>query len=167
MVGRHQMPPAHCQDQRNNRSTGGKAHISPISSKVTGKQVVPDRIGHRALAVFPLCCNHNGMKRSLPCVAALLALVGACKGQQPPQKINIEVVGTPECLGAVTKIMADTNIGVARIPEWVNGVGTMEIGPIASADYGSTVKIVRSRSCAKAIRSRPCATPDSDINVCQ
>lgn len=133
-----------------------------------GNQVVPDRIGrHRALAVFPLCCNHSGMKRSLPCVAALLALVGACKDQQPPQKINIEVVGTPECLGAVTRIMADTNIGFARIPEWVNGTGTMEIGPIASADYGSTVKIVRSQSCAKAIRSRPCATPYSDINVCQ
>lgn len=112
------------------------------------------------------------MMRKMSCAIAVLMLLLAAGCHSADeistgrQKVNIEVAGTPECLAQVVKQMADTGIGVPVLPKWSGGVGSMEVGPVEGRKYNEVVKALGALTCVKAVRSRPCATPSSDLKVC-
>jgi hypothetical protein len=81
-------------------------------------------------------------------------------------KVNIEVAGTPDCLAEVVKQTTERGIGVPVWPKWSAGLGAMEIGPVEASQYGEVAKSLKSLGCVKAVRPRPCATPNSDLKVC-
>ncbi len=102
-------------------------------------------------------------------VLILLLATGCHSADEIPaarQKVNIEVTGTSECLAQVVNLMADRGGEVAVLPKWSGGVGQMEVGPVEARQYNEVSKAVRAQTCVKAVRSRPCATPHSDLNVC-
>ena len=103
-------------------------------------------------------------------IVLMLLLAAGChsadKISMERQKVNIEVTGTPECLARVVKQMVDRGSGVPVLPKWSGGIGSMEVGPVEARQYNETVNALGALACVKAVRSRPCATPNSDLKVC-
>lgn len=101
--------------------------------------------------------------------AGLLFALSACEKVPAPKAvkrdrlINIELVGTSECLaGAVVRLDFGLQIG----PEWKDGIGVMEVGPVEQGRYVELARDLRQKSCVRSFRPRPCRTTGSDIVVC-
>ena len=82
---------------------------------------------------------------------------------ETPQRLNIEVTGSPECLGLATGRLG---LPAATMPVWSNGRGTMEFGPFEATQFSKVVKQLHATRCVQAIRQRPCANGLSDIDMC-
>ncbi len=105
--------------------------------------------------------------------AGLLLALAACEdvpkyGAAPTtgkreRLINIELVGTSECLAGAVQ---DVDAGLARGPDWKDGIGVLEVGPVGQGRYVELARMFRERGCLRSFRPRPCATGYSDIVVC-
>ncbi len=102
-----------------------------------------------------------------------LSIMLACAGcdqvesAPPPQRLNIELTGTPECLAHVgIDLLSDLQISPATMPVWSTGIGRQEFGPVEVGELPAVKRKLRSSACLKAIRQRPCATPLTDVAVC-
>ncbi|WP_428630696.1 hypothetical protein [Sphingopyxis sp.] len=96
-------------------------------------------------------------------------LLTSCGDAPPPDATHwrIAVSGSPSCLGDLTREMAAARIEVARFPEWKDGDGVMEFGPISKDRIEDLNAIVRASGCAAVTGKRPsCSTDHSDIRVC-
>jgi hypothetical protein len=63
--------------------------------------------------------------------------------------------------------MAAARIEVARFPEWKNGRGAMEFGPIPENRISDLNTLVRASGCATLMVKRPsCTTDHSDVSAC-
>lgn len=98
--------------------------------------------------------------------AVLLLLPVACGGAAPevPKRINIAVTGTPQCLADAMHALGD-NVGLARMPDWKGGIGTMEFGPFQERDYIELASRLRQRSCIHRFEQRPCRIEGTDRGV--
>ncbi len=102
-----------------------------------------------------------------------LSIMLACAGcdqaetAPPPQRLNIELTGPPECLAHVgIDLLSDLHISPATMPVWSTGIGRQEFGPVEVGELPAVKRKLRSSSCLKAIRRRPCSTPLTDVAFC-
>ena len=94
----------------------------------------------------------------------LLACAACHKGEtEPPQQVNIEVTGSPECLG---NVVGRIGLPAVTMPIWSNNRGAMEFGPFQATAFSNVVKRLRTTKCVQAIRQRPCANGLSDVDMC-
>jgi hypothetical protein len=82
---------------------------------------------------------------------------------ETPKRSNLEVVGSPECLG---KVVGGLGLPVATLPTWKEHLGRLELGPIEEAELPTVVRQLREVGCIKAIRVRACRTPHTDVDLC-
>ncbi|HEV2597215.1 hypothetical protein [Sphingopyxis sp.] len=67
----------------------------------------------------------------------------------------------------MTREMTAARIDVARFPEWKDGEGVMEFGPISNESIDDSNAIVRASRCATVTGKRPsCSTDHSDVGAC-
>jgi hypothetical protein len=101
------------------------------------------------------------------CTAALLT-TGACTGAEitTPERINIEVTGSAECLATANVTLMDYGVDAATMPEWEQGIGKMEFGPIEVKRVPEVRRRLSAAACVRAIRQRPCSTPLTDVDFC-
>ena len=102
---------------------------------------------------------------TLKLATVVLLACAACHSDEtkPPQRVNIEVTGSPECLGSV---VGRLDLPAVTMPVWSNDRGTMEFGPFEAAEFSKAVKRLRTTKCVQAIRQRPCANGLSDVDMC-
>ena len=95
----------------------------------------------------------------------VLLACAACHSNEtkPPQRINVEVTGSPECLGRATGRLG---LPAVTMPVWSNDHGTMEFGPFEATKFSEVVKRLQATKCVQAIRQRPCANGLSDVDMC-
>jgi hypothetical protein len=82
---------------------------------------------------------------------------------EPPQRVNIEVTGSPQCLASVVGLL---DLPAATMPVWSGRFGRMEFGPVEATGFSGVVGLLRTTKCVQAIRQRPCATRLSDLDTC-
>lgn len=103
------------------------------------------------------------MKHKLAAVT-LLTFAACDRGKiEPPQRVNIEVTGSPECLARVVNRIG---LSAATMPLWSDHIGTMEFGPVEAVMVPKAVDRLRTTKCMQSIKQRPCANPLSDVDIC-
>jgi len=104
-------------------------------------------------------------------VGASLAIAGCdqVKTTPSPKQLNIELMGTPECLAEVTNgLTADLDIPPATMPIWSKSqIGVMEFGPIDVSELPAVRQRLRKFACVQRVRQRPCSTPLTDVVFCR
>ena len=103
------------------------------------------------------------MKLKLATVVLLACAACHERETKSPQRVNIEVIGSPECLGST---IGRLGFPAATMPVWSAHIGTMELGPFDTLEFPRVVKQLRTMKCVRAIRQRPCATPMTDVETC-
>ena len=103
------------------------------------------------------------MKLKLATVALLACAACHERETKSAQRLNIEVIGSPECLGST---VGRLDLPAATMPIWSDHLGSMELGPFDAVEYPKVVKQLRTTKCVRAIRQRPCATPMTDVGTC-
>ena len=103
------------------------------------------------------------MKLKLATVALLACASCHERETKSPQRVNIEVTGSPECLGST---IGRLDLPAATMPVWSAHLGTMELGPFDATEFPKAVKQLRTTKCVRAIQQRPCATPMTDVGTC-
>ena len=96
-------------------------------------------------------------------------LLASCGDPSQPNATHwrIAVSGSPSCLGDLTREMTAARIDVARFPEWKDGEGIMEFGPIPDERIEDSNAIVRASGFATVKGKRPsCSTDYSDVSAC-
>jgi hypothetical protein len=110
--------------------------------------------------------HHLGMKAAPLCFLGALAACQNSPPVKPKQLLNIEFAGSPECLAGITNKLLDMDMGLARAPVWSKDIGKMEMGPIDRSKLPTVIAAISEQACAKDVRTRPCATPLSDVVIC-
>lgn len=106
--------------------------------------------------------------------AGLLLALAACenvpahgpapKAVKRDRLINIELVGTSECLA---RAVVTLDLGLQIAPEWKDGIGVMEVGPVEQGRYVELARDLRQKSCVRSFRPQPCRSAGGgDIVVC-
>ena len=95
-------------------------------------------------------------------------LTSACTGAEvsTPERINIEVTGSPECLSTAYATLDDHGVGAATVPVWARGIGKIEFGPIEIHRAPEVRSWLSAAACVEAVRQRPCSTPLTDVDFC-
>ncbi|QAY78162.1 hypothetical protein [Sphingosinicella sp. BN140058] len=95
-------------------------------------------------------------------------LTSACTDGEvgTPERINVEVTGSPECLSTVYASLNDHGIAAATMPAWEKGIGKMEFGTIEIHRAPEVRSWLTTAACVRAIRQRPCSTPLTDVDFC-
>jgi hypothetical protein len=105
--------------------------------------------------------------RLVVAIAGLLACVSCTpsKSEQVdiPKRVNLEVVGSPDCLAKVT---ASLGLPIATLPVWKKLVGRMELGPIDATELKRVIGRLRETGCARTFRVRACRTTTGDLDLC-
>lgn len=83
-----------------------------------------------------------------------------------PERVNLEVSGSPECLALAVHAMDEIDVSFATAPVFSNAVGQMQFGPVEGEQLQAANLKLQELSCVRAIRQRPCATPTTDVNWC-
>jgi hypothetical protein len=101
--------------------------------------------------------------------SAAAACHGGANGKPPPEQVNLELTGTPECLAdAMVKLHVELQVPFATLPVWSKDqIGRQEFGPIETKDLRRVREGLRSITCLRQIRQRPCATPLTDVVFCR
>lgn len=103
------------------------------------------------------------MKHKLAAVT-LLTFAACDRGEiEPPQRVNIEVTGSPECLA---RVFNRIGLSAATMPVWSDHIGAMEFGPVETIKVSKAVDRLRTTKCIQSIKQRPCANPLSDVDKC-
>lgn len=101
---------------------------------------------------------------------AICATVAGCDRHRPPvvpERFNVEISGSPECLAIVSGSLMDFGISSATIPEWSRpGFGSQQFGPVEVQDYAAVKKMLKGKICLKGARTKPCSTPLTDVRWC-
>jgi hypothetical protein len=82
---------------------------------------------------------------------------------RPPQRVNIEVTGSPECLA---EVVGSTELPTATFIVWTDNVGKMEFGPVESSKASKAMDQLRATKCIKTVRRRPCRIQTTDADAC-
>jgi hypothetical protein len=98
------------------------------------------------------------LKRS---TVALFTCAACHAGEtEPPQRVNIEVTGSPQCLANVAGRL---DLPAVTMPVWSGRLGRLEFGPVEATGFSKVVGLLRTTKCVQAIRQQPCATGLSDF----
>lgn len=75
--------------------------------------------------------------------------------ERAPERVNVEVTASPECLATATTALGDIdmNIAVAVMPVWRDGTGRMEFGPVGPAKLSQVETKLDAISCIRSIRN--------------
>ena len=106
------------------------------------------------------------MKAAPLCFLGALAACQNSPPVKPKQLLNIEFTGSPECLAGITGKLLDMDVDLARAPVWSKNICKMEMGPIDRSKLPTVIATIGEQACAKDVRTRPCATPLSDLLIC-
>jgi hypothetical protein len=80
--------------------------------------------------------------------------------------VNVQVVGTPECLGEVTTKLSENGIKMAHVPIWTGKTGRIEFGPVPLVNFDQVSEAIQNQACVVSVKQRPCSTPLTDVNFC-
>jgi hypothetical protein len=116
-----------------------------------------------------LCNNISMQARQIVIFAPCMALLSCGEAPSPHAESywRPSVEGSPECLAQLTRAMERKGIAVARFPEWNDGSGIMDFGPVATGAIGDLRTIIRASGCA-TLRGKQssCSGDYSDVAVC-